>query len=166
MFVLPFPFFDNNKHNNYNKTSQILQQIALWLIGDIISAMKQPVHKKILSPARLVRSFKYAFNGLKILIKEEQNYVVHLTTAAAVITLGLYYRILAIEWIVLVLAIQVVLTLETINTAIENLADFVSTERNEKIMRIKDLAAAGVLIAALTAMVIGLIIFLPKMFKL
>jgi possible diacylglycerol kinase len=126
--------------------------------------MKQPLHKKILSPARLVRSFKYAFNGLTILVKEEQNYVVHLTTATIVVILGFYYKISSIEWIVLVLAIQVVLTLETINTAIENLADFVSAERNDKIMRIKDLAAAGVLIAALTAMIIGLIIFLPKMF--
>lgn len=125
--------------------------------------MKQPLHKKILSPTRLVRSFKYAFNGLKILVKEEQNYVVHLTTATIVVILGFYYKITSIEWIVLVLAIQVVLTLETINTAIENLADFVSAERSDKIMRIKDLAAAGVLIAALTAMIIGLIIFLPKM---
>lgn len=126
--------------------------------------MKQPLHKKILSPARLVQSFKYAFNGLTILVKEEQNYVVHLTTATIVVILGFYYKISSIEWIVLALAIQVVLTLETINTAIENLADFVSAERNDKIMRIKDLAAAGVLIAALTAMIIGLIIFLPKMF--
>ena len=126
--------------------------------------MKQPLHKKILSPARLVRSFKYAFNGLTILVKEEQNYVVHLTTVTIVVILGFYYKISSIEWIVLVLAIQVVLTLETINTAIENLADFVSAERNDKIMRIKDLAAAGVLIVALTAMIIGLIIFLPKMF--
>lgn len=144
----------------------MLQQIVFSPDDAIIPDMKQPIHKKILSPARLVRSFKYAFNGLKILVQEEQNYVVHLTTAAIVVALGLYYHISAIEWVVLVLAIQVVLTLETINTAIENLADFVSTERNEKIMRIKDLAAAGVLIAALTAMVIGLIIFLPKMFKL
>lgn len=125
--------------------------------------MKQPVHKKILSPTRLVRSFKYAFNGLKILIKEEQNYLIHLTTAAVVVGLGLFYRISAMEWIVLVLAIQVVLTLETINTAIENLADFVTNERSPQIMRIKDLAAAGVLIAALTALIIGLIIFVPKM---
>lgn len=75
---------------------------------------------------------------------------------------GFYYKISASEWTVLLLAIQVVLTLETVNTAIENLADFVSTERNDKIMRIKDLAAAGVLISAVTAMIIGVIVFLPK----
>lgn len=124
--------------------------------------MKQIGHKKILSPKRLVRSFKYAFNGLKILVREEQNYVVHLTTTAVVVMAGFYYKISASEWTVLLLVIQVVLTLETINTAIENLADFVSTERNDKIMRIKDLAAAGVLISAVTAMIIGLIIFGPK----
>lgn len=124
--------------------------------------MKQIGHKKILSPGRLVRSFKYAFNGLKILVREEQNYVVHITTTAVVVVAGFYYKISASEWTVLLLAIQVVLTLETVNTAIENLADFVSTERNDKIMRIKDLAAAGVLISAVTAMIIGVIVFLPK----
>lgn len=124
--------------------------------------MKQIGHKKILSPGRLVRSFKYAFNGLKILVREEQNYVVHLTTTVVVVVAGFYYKISASEWTVLLLAIQVVLTLETVNTAIENLADFVSTERNDKIMRIKDLAAAGVLISAVTAMIIGVIIFGPK----
>ena len=124
--------------------------------------MKQIGHKKILSPGRLVQSFKYAFNGLKILVREEQNYVVHLTTTVVVVVAGFYYKISASEWTVLLLAIQVVLTLETINTAIENLADFVSTERNNKIMRIKDLAAAGVLISAVTAMIIGVIIFGPK----
>ena len=127
--------------------------------------MKQIRHKKILSPKRLVQSFKYAFNGLKILVREEQNYVVHLTTTVVVVRAGFYYKISAIEWTVLLLAIQVVLTLETINTAIENLADFVSTERNDKIMRIKDLAAAGVLISAVTAMIIGLIIFGPKILR-
>ena len=118
--------------------------------------------KKVLSPTRLRKSFHYAINGLKILIEEEQNYVVHLTTASIVIILGLIFKIHAIEWIVLVLAIQVVLTLETINTAIENLSDFVSTERSDKIKRIKYLAAAGVLIAAIAAAIVGLIIFGPR----
>ena len=126
--------------------------------------MKQIGHKKILSPGRLVRSFKYAFNGLKILVREEQNYVVHLTTTVVVV-MAVYYKISASEWTVLLLAIQVVLTLETVNTAIENLADFVSTERNDKIMRIKDLAAAGVLISAVTAMIIGAIVFSPKILR-
>lgn len=126
--------------------------------------MKFKVQKKTLSPARLVRSFSYAFNGLKILVREEQNYVVHLTTACIVVILGFLYKISPIEWIVLVLAIQVVLTLETINTAIENLADFITNEKSDHIMRVKDLAAAGVLIAAITAMIIGLVIFIPKIF--
>ena len=124
--------------------------------------MKQIGHKKILSPGRLVRSFKYAFNGLKILVREEQNYVVHLTTTVVVVMAGFYYKISAIVWTVLLLAIQLVLKLETIQKALEHLADFVSTERNDKIMRIKDLAAAGVLISAVTAMIIGVIIFGPK----
>lgn len=126
--------------------------------------MKFKISKKALSPKRLIKSFGYAFNGIKILVREEQNYIVHLTASCLVVIMGMIFKINAIEWIVLILAIQVVLTLETINTAIENLADFVTTERSNKIMRIKDLAAAGVLIAAMTAAAIGLIIFLPKFF--
>lgn len=124
--------------------------------------MKFQVPKKVLSPRRLIKSFGYAFNGLAILVKEEQNYLVHLTVGLIAIILGFWYRIASWEWIALILSIQVVLTLETVNTAIENLTDFVSTERSVQIMRIKDLAAASVLIAAIAAGCVGLIIFVPK----
>lgn len=127
--------------------------------------MKFKVPQKTLSLQRLFKSFTYAINGLKILIKEEQNYLIHLTAATAVIVAGFVCKIQALEWIVLILSIQIVLSLETINTTIENLADFITTERSPAIMRIKDLAAAGVLIAAITAATIGLIIFMPKFFN-
>lgn len=118
---------------------------------------------KQFSLLRLIKSLGYALAGLKILIREEQNYLVHLTAASLALAAGWWFKISAGEWIAVVLSIQLVLSLETINTVIENVADLISTERSEAIKRIKDLAAASVLISAIAALVIGLIIFVPKL---
>lgn len=130
----------------------------------MLELMKFKVPAKVLSPSRLVSSLGYAINGLKILVSEEKNYLVHLTATALVVVLGFCYEISGLEWVAVILSIQIVLALETVNTAIENVVDFVSLERSEAIKRIKDLAAASVLMAAIAATIIGLIVFLPKIF--
>ncbi|MFA7044156.1 MAG: diacylglycerol kinase family protein, partial [Bacteroidales bacterium] len=71
-----------------------------------------------------------------------------------------------IEWVAVVFAIGLVLSLEAINTSMENLADFVSPEKHVWIKKIKDLSAAGVLMGAISAVIIGLIVFLPKIIAL
>lgn len=114
----------------------------------------------------LIASLKHALSGLKTLIEEEPNYAIHLSAAALAIVIGLALRINPAEWLALILAIGLVLVIETLNTSIENIMDFISTKRQPQIKRIKDLAAAAVLIAAITAMAVGLIIFLPKIIKL
>ena len=68
------------------------------------------------------------------------------------------------EWIVIAFAIGLVLAAEAINSSIEALADLVSPEYNEAIKRTKDLAAGAVLILAITAAIVGLIVFIPKLF--
>jgi len=110
-------------------------------------------------------SFKYAFNGLKILVLEEHNARIHLVAAICVILLGLFFNISALEWIAVSLVIGFVIACEAINSAIENLADFVSPEKNEFIKKAKDLSAAGVLVSAITAVIIGFLIFLPKILE-
>lgn len=124
---------------------------------------RQERSPKQFSLLRLIKSLGYALAGLKILIREEQNYLVHLTAASLALAAGWWFKISGGEWIAVVLSIQLVLSLETINTVIENVADLISTERSEAIKRIKDLAAASVLISAIAALVIGLIIFVPKL---
>lgn len=124
---------------------------------------RQERSPKQFSLLRLIKSLGYALAGLKILIREEQNYLVHLTAASLALAAGWWFKISAGEWIAVVLSIQLVLSLETINTVIENVADLISTERSEAIKRIKDLAAASVLISAIAALIIGLIIFVPKL---
>lgn len=110
-----------------------------------------------------IKSFKYAFNGLRILIKEEHNARIHLLATICVIMAGLFLKISLNEWIAIVFSIGLVFSLEIINSSVENIADFISPEKHETIKKIKDLSASGVLISAITAFVIGLIIFLPKL---
>ena len=108
-----------------------------------------------------LKSFN-AFNGLKILIKEEPNARIHLLASLVVVTLSIVFEINLMEWVAVVFCIGFVLVAETFNTSLENISDFVSPEKNEKIKTIKDLAAAAVLLSAFTALTIGLIIFIPK----
>ena len=118
------------------------------------------------SLSKRIKSFGFAFNGLKILIKEEHNSRIHFFAAFCVVIFGFLFKISMIEWIAVIFAMGFVITLELINSSIENISDFISPERHDSIKKIKDLAAAGVLISAITALIIGLIIFLPKILKL
>jgi len=113
--------------------------------------------------ARLA-SFKYAFQGLGHVLKAEHNFVVHLTAAIAVIALGAILHISKAEWLIVVLCIGLVLITEILNTAIEWLVDLVSPQRNEKAGKIKDIAAASVLIAAIVALAAGIVVFVPYIF--
>ena len=109
-----------------------------------------------------LHSFKYAFNGLKILISKEHNARIHLFFTIIVIMAGFYFNISKTEWLMIIFSIGLVFSLEIINSAIERLADYISKEKSYEIKIIKDLSAAGVLISALTSLTIGFIIFLPK----
>lgn len=111
---------------------------------------------------KTMKSFGFAFNGLKILFRDEINSRIHLVATGLVITASVYFELSAYEWIAVVFSIGLVFTAEIINSAIENIADFLTTENNNKIKIIKDLSAAAVLISAVTALTTGLIVFLPK----
>jgi len=113
-----------------------------------------------------IKSFGYALNGLRILLFEEHNSRIHLVAALCAIPIGIILKISTIEWVAIVFAIGFVIAVEIINSTIERISDFISPDRNEMIKKIKDLAAASVLISAVTALVIGMIIFLPKIIEL
>ncbi|HBS88040.1 MAG: diacylglycerol kinase [Bacteroidetes bacterium GWF2_38_335] len=113
-----------------------------------------------------IKSFKYAFNGLKILLNEEHNARIHLIAAICAIAFSIYFEISATEWVAVVFAIGFVFAMELINSSIENISDFVSPGKNESIKKIKDLSAASVLISAITAFTVGLIVFIPKVIEL
>jgi diacylglycerol kinase (ATP) len=113
-----------------------------------------------------IRSFGYAFSGLKTLFREEHNAWIHASATVLVIFAGFLLRISETEWIAVTAAIGMVIAAEAFNSSIERLADVVQPERDGRIKGVKDLAAGAVLACAIAAAVIGLIIFLPKLINL
>lgn len=111
-----------------------------------------------------LKSFRFAFNGIRLLITHEHNAWIHCFAAGCAITAGCIVGLSPIEWIAVVLAIGTVLAAEAVNSSIEALADLVSPGYNEAIKRTKDLAAGAVLLLAIAAAIVGLIIFVPKLF--
>ena len=110
---------------------------------------------------KLARSFACAFAGLWFLIREERNMRLHLLAAALTIAAGGFFHVSRIEWCLLLVCIGAVLGAEALNSALEHLCDRVTSEREEPIRRIKDAAAAGVLILSICAALVGAVIFWP-----
>lgn len=104
-------------------------------------------------------SFKYAFNGLWLLIREEHNSRIHLCLALLTIIAGFWFKITSIEWMILLLTIAMVFAAEFFNSAIEALADKISPEKDPLIKKAKDLAAGGVLFCAIISIIVGVLIF-------
>jgi len=111
---------------------------------------------------RRIKSFKYAFNGIRFVISTQTNMQIHLVAAVIVTILGFYFKISRIEWLALVLTYAMVFISETINTAIEEIVNLISPKYNKKAGLIKDISAAFVLISAIFAVIVGLLIFIPK----
>ena len=111
-----------------------------------------------------LKSFRFAFNGIRLLVTREHNAWIHCFIAVCVIVTGCLVGLSATEWIVITMAIGMVLAAEAFNSSIEALADLVSPGYNAAIKRTKDLAAGAVLILAIASAVIGLVIFIPKLF--
>jgi len=103
---------------------------------------------------------------MKILYSEEHNARIHLVAALLAILLGFFLKISMLEWIAIIVVIGAVFTAELFNSALENLSDHLAPEQHTNIKKVKDLAAAAVLVSALMALVTGVIIFLPKIFIL
>ena len=111
-----------------------------------------------------VRSCRYALAGFRVLLASQHNARIHAAATVAVASAGLVCRLHALEWALLALAVGLVWAMEAINTAIELLADEVTLERRPRIGQAKDVAACGVLLAALAAVAVGLSVFLPHLF--
>lgn len=108
------------------------------------------------------KSFVYAYKGILVFFKEEHNARIHLFLAVLASCAGFYFKIDASEWMALIFAIGFVLACEAFNSAIENLCDVISPEQHSKIGKIKDIAAGAVLMSAIAALLVGILIFLPK----
>lgn len=112
-----------------------------------------------------IKSFGYAFAGLKVLLEEEHNSWIHAVAAVCAVVAGIVLRISTMEWIAIIIVIAMVISAEIINSSLEYTADFVKAERDDRKRDIKDLGAAAVLVCAIAAAA-GTIIFLPKLISL
>jgi diacylglycerol kinase len=112
--------------------------------------------------AKFCRSFVTGFLGLIHAIGSEQNMRIHCLAALGVIGAGLVFALAAWEWITILLCIGLVFSAECMNTAVERLADRISQETHPLIKQAKDCSSAAVLVLALTAAVVGLVVFVPR----
>ncbi|MFM9944938.1 MAG: diacylglycerol kinase family protein [Bacteroidia bacterium] len=115
---------------------------------------------------KLTHSIKYALQGIAHLFITQRNARFHLVAASMALALGFWLKISVIEWAFITLCISAVIGAEAFNTAIETMCDTLHHEIHPKIKIVKDLSAAAVLIISIGALVIGSLIFLPKLLDL
>ena len=127
------------------------------------SETRKTMMKRKFSLRDRLNSFGFAIAGLKTLFSEEHNAYLHLVGMVVAVGLGFYFSVSKMEWIALVMCIGLVFAMEILNSSIEAIADHVTPEYHDNIKKIKDLAAASVLVVAAMSVVVGLIIFWPKL---
>lgn len=110
----------------------------------------------------LPKSFGYAFQGIKTAFKNEPNLRIHTFFAIAALLMGAYLRLSKIEWLILAFTIFWVISLELLNTVLEAVVDLVSPEIKGAAKIAKDVSAACVLCAAILSIIVGVVLFLPK----
>lgn len=120
---------------------------------------------KSLDNKKLRNSFKFALNGIKQCINNEQNMFIHFTVASIVVIGAFIFRITVTEWMLCLVMIALVFAAELINTSIEAVCDLVSKEENDYVKTAKDTAAGAVLVFSFAAFLIGIMVFLPKILE-
>ena len=111
----------------------------------------------------LVRSFSYAFNGLAYLLRTQRNFRIEAVIGALAIVAGAVAGFAPWEWVALVLTIALVLILEAVNTAVENAVTLASPSFDQTARSAKDVSAAAVLVAAIASVVVGVVLFGPRL---
>lgn len=116
-----------------------------------------------LSDKRSRIGFSFAWNGVRAIIKQEFNFRIHLGVMIFILILGILLRLSIVEWLFIIVAIGFVLITEIMNTVTEELIDYLNPAIHPKAKIIKDMAAGAVLIASITAALIGVLIFGSKL---
>lgn len=115
---------------------------------------------------KLINSFKYAFSGIASAFKTERNMKIHVLAVVLVTLAGFLFKISKMEWIICIILFGMVISLELANTAIETTVDIAMPERNEKAKLAKDISAGAVLVCAFVSVIVGLMIFVPKIYDM
>jgi diacylglycerol kinase (ATP) len=112
---------------------------------------------------RRLRSFRYAWNGLIWLVRSQPNARIHLVATVCAIGVGFWLKIAPLEWCAILIVTGTVWSAEAVNSALELLADHLHPQEHPLVGRAKDVAAGGVLVAAIVAMGVGVLVFGPKL---
>lgn len=112
--------------------------------------------------SNLLKSFKYAFSGIYFFYREEPHALVHTLAAVAAIGVSVYSDLSTSEWLWIILSIVLVFAFEMMNTALEVLANRVTTENDELIKKSKDISAGATLVVSIFAVVTAALVILPK----
>lgn len=123
--------------------------------------VQYPMSKTSSNPIDYLRFFSYAWEGVRYAIGHHRSFLLQVIAGAGVMGMGLWFGVTREEWLILLVMVFVVLGAELLNTSIETTLDYMTREHHLKVKVAKDVAAGGVLVIALGALVIGLIIFLP-----
>ena len=126
--------------------------------------MKSKKNEIRVKSKKIINSFKYAIQGVLASFKTERNMKIHICIMILVIIAGILFKINKYEWIICVICFAIVISGELFNTAIETVVDMVMPYKNEKAKLAKDVSAGAVLVLAMGAAIVGLIIFMPKIF--
>ncbi len=113
-----------------------------------------------------LNSFRFAFCGISSLLKNEHNARIHTLAAVIALATGIILKIRIQDWCLLIIVIGLVFLTELFNTSLETIADAVDPEWNEKIRKAKDYSAAAVLISTFISVIVGALIFIPKLLSL
>ncbi len=109
-------------------------------------------------------SFKHASDGILHNFRTQPNFRIHLIAAIVAIVLGIYFQLAQLEWLVLLFTIVLVIITEMLNTALESIIDLLSPNQHLAAKIAKDTAAGMVLLSTIAAVIVGLVVFLPKVF--
>lgn len=111
-----------------------------------------------------LKSVGYAFKGALFLIRTESSIKIQVCIAIGITIAGFYFNISKTEWIAQTICIGLVMSMEGMNTAMEYMSDFIHPDRHKTIGRIKDIAAGAVFIASVSAVIVAMLIYFPKLF--
>ena len=120
----------------------------------------------MLDNSKLMKSFKYAFEGVGFAIKGNQNFKIHFFLALVAIILGFILKISLLEWSMLTVVIALVLALEMLNAVTEEIIDLIVSDYRKEAKFVKDVGAGMVLVAAIGSVIVALFIFLPHILAL
>lgn len=116
--------------------------------------------------AKFIRSFGYAFDGLRLSIKVDQNVRFHLIVGILVLLISIFLKVPKAELLFVLFAIFFVVITELINTAIEEMTNLIKKEHSEEARIAKDVAAAAVLLSAIFAVIVGFVVLIPRLLEL